>query len=834
MLSLTLQNNVINVKGKRFGCKLVFVLLTFLFSITVSSQNQNIDLDSIVEKIMTDEESSQITLKNKADVEKKIRQKKYLNYQNIQRQNKIFNLLELEILNAKSLLNKDFHYKNITSEIEQLNIWKEYVTQGLVKRKSNVLTDRNLSSTSILLDELLKRTNNRIEKISKEYNEFNETVEKIDSLVANKHLYYVPTDSVSRKNYHLQSEKLLTEINVISERLKNSIDSIQLLKINANRLKYKIENDRIENEKIIKAQSEQLFTKKIPVFGDLKFDKKVLKEYLEYSIKTNKLVLYFYLVNNFNAILFMLLLIIATVVYFIIKRKKIIDIGYKKESLIHINILNSPICSALLIVPNLFLIILPMPPIIFSTSIWTFSTIVLTLMLWHSIGKFVWKIWIPLFLLCLFTFLDVLLLIQFVEETYFILAINCFGIAIGVYSLLNRNQFKHKIYLWSIVIGAIIQLFSLYFLVNGNYNLGKFLMTKSVALIIVFFILNQTLIILKEIILINKLLENFDLDKNKKTIKEIPQEFSYSINTILFIVVVLMMIRNTYFFQSTIQPIKNFIIEQRSIGSINFSFENILTFIFIIIIASFISKTIYFLASNNLFGNNNKTKKYGSWLFLSRITIVTLGVLIAFSSIGIPLDKITLIISALGVGIGFGMQNFVNNLISGLIIAFEKPIRLDDVIELGTQSGKMKSIGIRSSVITTYDGADVVIPNGELLNQNLTNWTLGTSHRRSEIRLGVAYGTDLELTKKILFEILENNKDVLMRPLPIIWFTQFGDNSIDLVLKYWIKHFDYDYNIKSDLIIEIDKLFKENNIVIPFSQHDLHIKNDDISNEPKE
>jgi len=187
------------------------------------------------------------------------------------------------------------------------------------------------------------------------------------------------------------------------------------------------------------------------------------------------------------------------------------------------------------------------------------------------------------------------------------------------------------------------------------------------------------------------------------------------------------------------------------------------------------------------------------------------------------LDKITLIISALGVGIGFGMQGLVNNLIGGLIIAFEKPVNLDDVIEVGTQSGKMKSIGIRSSVVTTFDGADVIIPNGDLLSQNLINWTLGSSRRRAAISFGVAYGTNLELTEKLLFDILEHNKRVMKSPKPVVWFTKFGDSSIDVVIKYWILHFDMEYEIRSELIKEIDKTFKNNNIVIPFSQHDLHI-----------
>ena len=134
-------------------------------------------------------------------------------------------------------------------------------------------------------------------------------------------------------------------------------------------------------------------------------------------------------------------------------------------------------------------------------------------------------------------------------------------------------------------------------------------------------------------------------------------------------------------------------------------------------------------------------------------------------------------------------------------------------------------------MVPTFDGADVIIPNGELLNQDLTNWTLGSSSRRSEIRFGVAYGPDLELTKELLFGILEKNENVLMKPMPAIWFTKFGDSSIDLVLKYWISHFDFDNDTRSEIIIAIDKTLKENNIVIPFSQHDIHLINNIIEPE---
>jgi potassium efflux system protein len=812
--------------------KSIFIFFTLISFFLATAQAPKKEIDSILDPIGFKNRITQILLETKAKNEKKDRLEKYINYQKVQKQNKIFNSIEIEVQNAKFLLNRGFDYKEIAEEMHQLKDWEEFAVKGIVGEKFRVMTDRNLSSTSFLLDELLKRTGNRLNKISIENQELSRTQEKIDSLVAEKNLYYVPTDSASREIYRLQSLKMNIDIDQVSERLKNAVDSIQTLKISGDQLKFKIESDIIENDKLRQIELDQLFTKKVPVFERLDIKTLIINDPLAYSTKTNNLVLYFFLINNKNAILVMLLLIIGTAIYFKLQKRKFINLGYTREMLNGIYILNSPIATAVLIVLNLYQFILPMPPLIFSILIWTISTISLTVMMWKSINIFVWKIWIAIFVLNLIALFDIIILIHFVGESFLILAINCLGIGIGIYAFVNRSQIQRKIYLWYIIIATILQFFSFYYLVSGHYNLGKFLMTKAVYTIVVIFSLYSAFIIVKEINLVSKILNEADEEQPKSTINGIPHKFTIGFYVILFVCWFLLMTRNTFTFQNFVEPFRSTISEPRSIGNISFSFENIIIFILVIVLSSFISKVVYFLASDNqIINSKNKTKNFGSWLFLSRIAIVTLGVLIAFASAGIPLDKITLIISALGVGIGFGMQNLVNNLISGLIIAFEKPVSLDDIIEVGTQSGKMKSIGIRSSVVTTFDGADVVIPNGELLNQNLTNWTLGSSSRRSEIRLGVAYGTDLELTKKLLFEILEKNKNVLMRPLPAIWFTKFGDSSIDLVLKYWISHFDFDNETRSELIIAIDKTLKENNIVIPFSQHDIHIINKDIEPE---
>ena len=271
--------------------------------------------------------------------------------------------------------------------------------------------------------------------------------------------------------------------------------------------------------------------------------------------------------------------------------------------------------------------------------------------------------------------------------------------------------------------------------------------------------------------------------------------------------------RNSYSFDNYKDPIIAAFSEEQKIGSFSYSYQSIFIFIFVIVISTIISKIVSFLASETKEINNEtegKTISMGSWILLVRIAIIGMGISFAFAIAGIPTDRLTVIIGALGVGIGFGLQALVNNLISGLIIAFEKPVNLDDIIEIGGQTGTMKSIGIRSSVVTTWDGADIIIPNGDLLSQHMTNWTMGSTKRRFEIKVGVAYGTDLELAKTLIKNILDQHSFVLKYPESTIWATQFGNSAIDFVIKFWVSHYTYGNDVKSELIIAIDKNFKQN------------------------
>jgi small-conductance mechanosensitive channel len=221
--------------------------------------------------------------------------------------------------------------------------------------------------------------------------------------------------------------------------------------------------------------------------------------------------------------------------------------------------------------------------------------------------------------------------------------------------------------------------------------------------------------------------------------------------------------------------------------------------------------------------SQHKHLKVGSWLLLIRIFIICGGLFLAFAASGIPLDRLTIIMGALSVGVGLGLQGLVNNLVSGLIISFERPVNVGDFIEVSGQAGTVKSIGFRSSVISLTDGACLVIPNGDLLSQHLVNWSMAKNAKRVHLNVGVAYGSNLEKVKALLLSLLQGDDRILSYPEPFVSAKNFGDSAVNFEIICWVKHFILAGELGSDLVIRIDNAFREAGIEIPFPQCDVRI-----------
>jgi small-conductance mechanosensitive channel len=187
---------------------------------------------------------------------------------------------------------------------------------------------------------------------------------------------------------------------------------------------------------------------------------------------------------------------------------------------------------------------------------------------------------------------------------------------------------------------------------------------------------------------------------------------------------------------------------------------------------------------------------------------------------------------ALGLGIGFGLQTIISNFVSGLILIFERPILPGDSVQVDQLFGTVSKIGTRASVISTYDGAEVIVPNNNLISNDLINWTLSNSVKRIEIKIGTAYGSDPNEVLKIIKDAASSNEFVLPEPQPMALFDAFGDSSLDFLLRFWV-NFENGLQAKSDVSIAIYNGLAAANIEIPFPQRDVHIKNDASMNEDK-
>jgi len=213
---------------------------------------------------------------------------------------------------------------------------------------------------------------------------------------------------------------------------------------------------------------------------------------------------------------------------------------------------------------------------------------------------------------------------------------------------------------------------------------------------------------------------------------------------------------------------------------------------------------------------------------LCRYSLAIVGVVFAFSRIGIGWSRVQWLVAAMTVGLGFGLQEIFANFISGLIILFEQPIRVDDVVTIEDVTGVVSKIKIRATTIRKWDRRELIVPNKEFITGRLVNWTLSDNVMRLEFPVGIAYGSDTALAEKILYEIAHADKDVLTDPAPTVVFKSFGDSCLDFELRVYFNGIETYLPLWHRTNMAIDQAFRKANLEIAFPQRDLHIRSSDI------
>ncbi len=720
----------------------------------------------------------------------------------------------------------------VSTSIDTATIWKEYKNidslfnlagDGIFTKVGTIQSQRDLTISYRIISVLLDKSKQRKEEVDKYGKQLASYKFRLDSLTADSVLYELPADSATFSAYLNTLFLTVAEIAPADSAIQRSIENVQGLQVQLTLQVGKLSDalEKIDADRA--AISTNTFKREfVNIWTPVPGTRRPLGEIMEFSKQKNLLALSYYAKNNVGKIALSILVIIALSIFLRTLKRKLLNKNELRQDFVGHLVFRHPVFSAIFIGVNLLQFLFEDPPFIFGMIFWIISALCLTIIFWGHITKFSIKLWLAMSVLFVLACFNNLILQASRQERWWMLVLAIAGVFVGMYFLLRtkRNELKEKGIIYFICFVVLLEFLALLFNVFGRYNVSKTLFTSGYVNVIIGIEFLWTARLLHEMLLVAS---RFYSRSEKKLLYYNFEKVGYKVPVIFYLLLLVgwfvLFARNFYSFRLITDPLKDMLVKQHTIGNYSFTVSNLLVFVVIMALATFLSKIVSFFASDRpgtIPDKNSAKSKMGSWVLLIRITIISSGLFIAAAAAGIPMDRITIILGALGVGIGFGLQELTNSLVSGIIIAFEKPVNVGDIVEVAEQSGTMKSIGIRSSVITSLDGADVIIPNGTLLSSNLINWTMSDEKRRVKFEVQLVMGNDLKKVKKILLDLLNADERILKQPAPSVELVALKNNVIDLHIYFWVVQVQYSWMAtRSDLILEIDRVFKENNIAVP-------------------
>jgi small-conductance mechanosensitive channel len=262
-----------------------------------------------------------------------------------------------------------------------------------------------------------------------------------------------------------------------------------------------------------------------------------------------------------------------------------------------------------------------------------------------------------------------------------------------------------------------------------------------------------------------------------------------------------------------------------TLGETDVSLLTILVMVAVVWVAVKIARVVRRYFQNSVFNRFNL--EYGVRASLSKLiayVIIAIGIVIALQGLGIKLSALTVFAGVLGVGIGFGMQSITANMVSGIVILFERPIKEGDMVRLGTTVGTVRKINLRATVIQTIYNEHLIVPNSEFINETVENMSYEDLKLKISVKVGVAYSSDPRAVREALIEAARRTENVMESMEPYVLFRDFGDSSLDFELFAWIDGPLKRYQIESEMRYNVFQIFREREITIPFPQRDLWVK----------
>lgn len=424
-------------------------------------------------------------------------------------------------------------------------------------------------------------------------------------------------------------------------------------------------------------------------------------------------------------------------------------------------------------------------------------------------------------ILLVFTF-TVLVVISSVNSTgsllrLLLIAANIFFVYLGfrLYGKLKIPQFPKKYTRFVLIVLMGFNVLSIILNVFGRISLAKAISLTGVVGLVQFIglavfvqlVLDALELQLKISSCSKGFFSRVSHNRTRATVKKL----LLLVSILLWIIVFLINMNMT---SGTLSFFDALLAKERSFGSIRFTLGNILFFVVIIYVANKLQKNVPILFGEGNLSYEGQVEQKSSKVALIRLIIIVLALLLAITASGLPMDRVTVVLGALGVGIGLGMQNIVNNFVSGIILIFERPFRIGDFVELADKKGRVKDIGIRSSKLVTQQGSEVIIPNGDLLSGRLVNWTLSHDYVKTEFLFKVNVATDLEVLKKVIEQEVSHTEHAMDKMPTEVLVNGITAGAIEIKVMAWVGNIYVEPSFRSDLMRRLLTKFNEIGIQI--------------------
>ncbi|WP_244215154.1 mechanosensitive ion channel family protein [Pedobacter miscanthi] len=667
---------------------------------------------------------------------------------------------------------------------------------------------KGLLSYELILKDADSRLKAITEALVKSSNDLQRMAQQVTQLSGDSLLTATGNDAADKALYGQQIKDIKLRLDQVGKATGENLNSVNRLLASTSSLGIEVSNLRAQTAERLEQSGKLALSKQQPYFWDapIKNQNKgatgnlILTSY----IGQQQILKYFISTTWDNRLLAFLISVLFFVwVHHNFSSSKRTVIKRKIGTLKFDYLRPYPILATLIILLNITPVFEPGAPSLYIELIALVLLLLMTIHLRGTLEKKQLRFWFAITLLYTLLILGNAAVDDGLPLRSALMLINIFFIWLGV-KMYRKTSFKvfpkkyvHAVFALLVIFNASAVVLNLF----GRVDLAKILsVTGVIGLIQLISLSVFTQIMLDAFELQmrisscnNGFFSRINQSKAKAKLKK-----ALSVVSLLLWIMVLFM--NLSLISGIWQWLTSIVSKPRVFGSIHFSFGNILFFTVIIYISNKLQKHVPLLFGEEKITFNESSGQKGSKVALARLVIIIAGVLLAVVASGLPMDKLTVVLGAFGVGIGLGMQNIVNNFVSGIILIFEKPFRIGDYVELADKKGKVRDIGIRSSKLLTPQGSEVIIPNGDLLSGRLVNWTLNNEYIKTELLLKVPADSDLELVNKTIKEIV-SSQDAAVRNLDAeILINAIAADSVELKVLCWISNIYVEADFKNKFL----------------------------------